>query len=146
MSAKLLSEFYERDLLQVKEELKLYPDEKSIWKIPKGINNSTGTLCLHIAGNLLHFIGATLGNSNYIREREKEFSLRDISRQELLNQLDQALVVIRSVMPSLTDDQLQQNFPLEKHGKIVSTEHMLVHLLVHLGYHLGQINYHRRMI
>ena len=142
----LLAGFYERDLLKVKEEIDLYPDEQSIWSLSPGINNSAGTLCLHIAGNLLHFIGATLGNTGYIRERDREFSLRNIPRAELHAQLDQALIDIRRIMPALTDEQLQQNFPLEKHGETVTTAHMLVHLLGHLGYHLGQINYHRRMI
>ena len=145
MLSSLLTEFYERDLLKVKEELHLYPDEKSIWNIKSGISNSGGTLCLHMAGNLLHFIGALLGHSGYVRERDKEFSLRDVPRQELLHQIDQALAVIKTTLPALTDEQLKKDFPLEKHGKIVSTEHMLVHLLAHLGYHLGQLNYHRRM-
>ncbi|MBP8238915.1 MAG: DUF664 domain-containing protein, partial [Saprospiraceae bacterium] len=37
-------------------------------------------------------------------------------------------------------------YPLEKHGKVVTTRYMILHLLTHLNYHLGQINYHRRLI
>ena len=146
MTANLLCEFYLRDLDKVMEELSLFPDEASVWKLAPGINNSTGTLCLHIAGTLLHFIGATLGHTGYIRERDKEFSLRNISRNDLTLQLNQAKAVLEKTLPGLTDDELQKDFPLEKHGHIVSTHHMLLHLLIHLGYHLGQINYHRRLV
>lgn len=146
MTAPLLSEFYLRDLFKVKEELLAYSDEKIIWILVPGINNSTGTLSLHIAGNLLHFIGATLGKTGYVRERDQEFALRNISRNDLIHQLDQAIHVIQNVLPGLSDEELEQNFPLEKHGQVVTVHHMLVHLLAHLSYHLGQINYHRRMI
>lgn len=146
MQANLLAGFYERDLLKVIEELNSYTDEKLIWALKPGINNSTGTLALHIAGNLLHFIGSALGNTGYVRERDKEFSLRDVSKNELIQQLNEARTVLSAILPTLNDTDLQKDFPLEKHGEIVSTNHMLTHLLVHLGYHLGQINYHRRLV
>ena len=41
---------------------------------------------------------------------------------------------------------MEKEFPLEKHGTIVSTMQMLLHLFGHLSYHLGQINYHRRLL
>ncbi len=145
MTSTLLCEFYIRDLEKVKEELSLYPDEKSIWALTPGINNSAGTLCLHLAGNLLHFIGATLGKTGYIRERDKEFALRNISRDDMMMQLNKAILDVTSILPGLSDEDLSGNFPLEKHGQVVTTHHMLVHLLAHLGYHLGQINYHRRI-
>ena len=145
MTSTLLCEFFIRDLEKAKEELTRYPDEKSIWALAPGINNSGGTLCLHIAGNLLHFIGATLGKTGYIRERDKEFTLRNISRDDLLIQLNNAIRDVASILPGLSDEDLSENFPLEKHGQVVTTHHMLVHLLSHLGYHLGQINYHRRI-
>jgi hypothetical protein len=46
----------------------------------------------------------------------------------------------------LTAADLEKEFPLEKHGQVITTGYMLLHLLTHLNYHLGQINYHRRLI
>jgi len=146
MLSALLTEFYERDLMKVKEELNLYADEQSVWTLKPGINNSAGTLGLHITGNLLHFIGAVLGKTGYIRDRDKEFSLRNVSRQELNRQLDETIEVIRKTLPGITDVQMEETFPIELNKKTVTTGYVVVHLAIHLGYHLGQISYHRRMI
>ena len=65
----------------------LYKNEEDVWKIKEGISNSAGNLTLHLLGNLNHFIGATLGNTGYVRERDKEFSLKNIPRIQLVEDL-----------------------------------------------------------
>ena len=71
-----------RDLQKLKSELELYTNESSIWKVDKGISNTAGNLCLHLVGNLNTYIGETLGHTGYIRNRDAEFALKNISRQE----------------------------------------------------------------
>ncbi len=73
-----LIEIFERDLLKLKEEISLYKDENNLWVTEKQISNAAGNLTLHLIGNLNHFIGATLGHTGYVREREKEFSTKNI--------------------------------------------------------------------
>lgn len=141
-----LIEFFERDLLKVKEEISLYEQEQDLWVIPPGIHNSAGNLTLHLVGNLNHFIGATLGNTGYLRQREAEFSLRNVPRTTLFSMLDDTILAVKDSLQNLSDADLEENFLLEKHGKIVSVTHMLLHLSTHLSYHLGQINYHRRLL
>ena len=141
-----LIELFERDLLKVKEELRQYDTEAGIWEVRPGISNSAGNLTLHLIGNLQHFIGATLGQTGYVRRREDEFALKFIARETLLSMLDDTIVVVKTSLDKLTSSDLEADFPLEKHGTIVSVTHMLLHLLAHLNYHLGQINYHRRLI
>lgn len=146
MLSKTLAELFERDLLKLKEEILLYKDEKKMWLIGNQISNSGGNLCLHLIGNLNHFIGATLGNSGYIRQRDLEFSSKNVPRATLIEKIDVTIQVIVPVLNQLTQEQLEADFPLEKHGQIVTTEYMLLHLLTHLSYHLGQIDYHRRLL
>ena len=141
-----LIEIFERDLLKLKEEISLYKDFKNLWKIQKSISNSAGNLTLHLIGNLNHFIGATLGNTGYIRQREKEFSDKNISVTTLNKEIDAAILTIKATLTSLPAESLENNFPLEKHGSIIKTSFMLLHLSSHLSYHLGQINYHRRLL
>jgi Protein of unknown function (DUF1572) len=140
-----LSELFERDLHKLKTEVNLYKDENNLWVIREGISNSAGNLCLHLVGNLNHFIGAALGNSGYVRHRDDEFSLKNIPRRELIINIDNCILILNNTFSRLTDADLEKDFPLEKHGTIVSTMHMLLHLFGHLSYHLGQINYHRRL-
>ncbi|HUM50650.1 MAG TPA: DUF1572 family protein [Chitinophagales bacterium] len=142
----LLADFFERDLLKLKEEINLYKEENNLWKIENKISNSAGNLCLHLIGNLNHFIGATLGNTGYVRQRELEFSSKNIPRNELHSEIDKLIPIVVNTLKNLNDADFEANFPLEKHGKIVKTDYMLFHLLTHLNYHIGQINYHRRLL
>lgn len=141
-----LSVIFERDLLKLKEEITAYNDESSLWVMKQGISNSAGNLCLHLIGNLNHFIGATLGHTGYVRERDKEFSMKNIPRAEMLASIDAVALTVTTTLNNLTGVDLEKDFPLEKHGQIVKTGPMLLHLLSHLSYHLGQINYHRRLL
>lgn len=146
MLKSTLLEIFERDLNKLIEEINLYKQEESLWEIKEGISNSAGNLCLHLVGNLNYFIGATLGQTGYIRHREDEFNLKNILRTDLIININNCALIVKETIEKLTVEDLNKDFPLEKHGSVVSTTHMLVHLLVHLGYHLGQINYHRRLI
>lgn len=146
MLVQNLSDFFVRDLNKLVEEIQQYKDEYDIWKTTPGINNSGGNLCLHLIGNLNHFIGAVLGNTGYIRHRDNEFSLKNVLRDDLILNIKNCILIIKSTFDKLSDADLEKNFPLEKHGEVVSNQHMLLHLFGHLNYHLGQINYHRRMI
>ena len=145
MVKEALLEIFERDLGKLKEEISLYTDENNLWKTEKQISNSGGNLALHLIGNLNQFIGATLGNTGYVRERDKEFSDKNIPVQKILDNIDATIIVVKNTLSNLTAEDFEKVFPLEKHGQIVKTDFMLLHLLAHLEYHLGQINYHRRL-
>lgn len=146
MTAPHLATFFERDLRKLIDEVRLYKAEEKLWALPPGISNTAGNLCLHIVGNLKHFIGATLGHTGYVRQRDLEFSTKGVPREKLIHLLEEAIQVVNLCLVQLTEKELAANFPLEKHGEVVTTEHMLLHLLTHLNYHLGQVNYHRRLV
>lgn len=143
---KSLLEILERDLSKLESEINLYPDEDSIWKLQGEIKNSGGTLCLHICGNLQHFIGAILGNSGYVRNREHEFAARNVPRADLIKEISQTKTAVRSALEQLNVEALTKDFPIEVFGKPMTTMFFLIHLAGHLNYHLGQVNYHRRII
>ena len=135
-----------RDLDSVRSQLEAYPDEDAIWQTPPGMTNSAGTLALHIAGNLQHFIGAKLGGSGYVRDRRAEFELRGVSRTEMVSELDRASAAVEQALRTLPDHQLETDFP-EAFGELqLTTGQYLVHLTTHLSYHVGQLDYHRRAV
>ena len=141
-----LIEIFERDLNKLKEEINFYKNERDLWIIEKEINNSAGNLCLHLIGNLNHFIGTTLGETGFVRDRENEFSAKNETRQNLTNEIEKTIETVKSSLNKISNDAFDKNFPVEKHGKVVKMDFMLLHLLTHFNYHLGQINYHRRLI
>ena len=144
MLIDVLRTIFERDLSKMKQEIELFQSEKNIWRIDKSIANSSGNLCLHLVGNLNAYIGATLGQSGYIRNRDAEFSLKDIPQKELIKMVEDTVVVVDRVLSTLKMSDLEREYPVL--SEKTSTEYFLVHLAVHLGYHLGQINYHRRLL
>ena len=144
--AVMIEHFLRRDLRTLRLELEAYPDEQLLWALPPGLPNSSGTLALHLAGNLQHYIGAVLGGSGYIRNRDEEFAARGVPREALLEQLSEADAAIRSTLPRLTDAQLSQPYPELIRDRSLETGDFLIHLAVHLGYHLGQVSYHRRLV
>ena len=141
-----ITTLFERDLNRLIKEIQSYEDEKDIWRIKEGISNSAGNLVLHLIGNLNHFVGATLGNTGYLRDREKEFSDKNVPQKKLIEDIDDTIVVVRTALKDLSKDDLEKDFPHSFNNTISSTEFVLLHLLGHLNYHLGQINYHRRLI
>lgn len=146
MNTATLIEIFDRDLNKLITEINLYKDEERLWIIKDGIGNSAGNLCLHLIGNLNHFIGAILGNTGYVREREKEFSLKNIPRKELIQSIENTITVVKESLSKLSATDFEKLFPLEVFGKPLTTGFMLLHLTTHLAYHLGQINYHRRLL
>ena len=146
MLTKTLIKIFTRDLNKLKIEIDAYNSEENLWLLDKEITNSAGNLCLHIVGNLNHFIGAILGESGYIRQRDLEFSLKNVLKTELLQQIDDTIQLVENVLVKLSAKDLEKQYPIIVFKEPMSTEYFLVHLTTHLSYHLGQINYHKRLI
>jgi hypothetical protein len=135
-----------RELDGFKRELALFPDDESVWTTLPGVTNSAGNLALHVAGNLQHFIGAVLGGTGYVRNRELEFGQRSGPRENIYAELDAAIAVVRRVLPGIANDTLDQEFPEQLMGMTFRTSTFLVHLCAHAGFHLGQAGYLRRIL
>jgi uncharacterized damage-inducible protein DinB len=146
MLISILQSLFERDLNRLKTEIESYSDEKNLWLVDKSISNSAGNLCLHLVGNLNAFIGAELGKTGYIRHRDLEFSAKDVSKKELSEKIVTTIEVVKKSLATVTQEQLEADYPIMVFKEKISTGLFLVHLATHLNYHLGQINYHRRLL
>ncbi|MDP9958728.1 DinB family protein [Chryseobacterium lathyri] len=146
MIIESLKSLYNRDLNKLRVEIESYENEKALWKTDKNIANSAGNLCLHLVGNLNNYIGAELGKTGYIRNRELEFSLKDIPRAELIEKITATIAMVDHVLSELTAEDLEKEYPVVVFQDTMTTGYFLIHLITHLDYHLGQINYHRRLL
>lgn len=146
MLARYASAVFLRELRTLKREIDAYPDDASVWRTLPTIPNTSGTLALHMAGNLRHFVGAVLGGTGYVRDRDAEFARRDVPRAELHAEIDAAMRDVETVLGRLTEADLAREFPLEVAKSHVNTGDFLFHLATHLSYHLGQVDYHRRAV
>jgi hypothetical protein len=141
-----ISRLLTRELATLRDELLAYPDERAIWTVPKGVPNSAGNLALHLTGNLRWYIGAQLGATRYVRDRDAEFSRRNVPRAELIAQVEAAADDVTRTLAVLDPSSLDAQYPLEVGGVRLATGRFLLHLEGHFAYHLGQIDYHRRIV
>jgi hypothetical protein len=146
MTGPALAAIMSRELKTLERELNAYQTEEQVWALPAGLPNSGGTLVLHAAGNLLHFVGAVLGGASYVRDREAEFSRRGVSRAELIEDLRRADAAVRSTLEALDPKRFDETFPLPVANRRLTTGDFMTHLAVHLAYHAGQVDFHRRIV
>ncbi len=139
-------EFFLRDLEKVKDEISRYTNENDIWTVKGDIQNSAGTLTLHLIGNLKHFVGAQIGLTGYVRNRDQEFADRNIPREKLLAEIEEVIAMLKKVLPTVKDEDFSKEFPVEMYGAKRNTGYILLSLSTHFCYHLGQIDYHRRLV
>lgn len=140
-----------REIGAARRQILAYPDDDAPWRTLPGWPNPGGTLALHLAGNLRHFVGAVLGGTGYVRDRTGEFSRQGLTRTELASELLAAEVAVRTVLEALPAEALDQPWPSSFSGLAPSPVRIparlfLLHLVAHAAYHLGQLDYHRRAV
>ncbi len=118
--------------------------DQQLWTKPLEPGNSIGHLILHLTGNLNHFVGAQLGGTGYVREREREFTeTQRPARDVLLANLDDAVATFRRVVSGLSPEQLAAPHPESRFGSVLNG---LVHLVSHFALHRGQMSYIVRLV
>jgi uncharacterized damage-inducible protein DinB len=118
--------------------------EPEFWRKPLDPGNSIGHLVLHLTGNLNYFVGAQLGNTGYVREREREFTETQVpAKAEALRNLEDAVKTFRRVVSGLRTEQLAAPHPETRLGIVMSA---LVHLVAHFALHRGQMTYIARLV
>ena len=140
----ILAGFYERDIRRLIDEINAFKSEENLWKTEGAIKNSSGNLALHLLGGLSFFIGTTLANNGYVRNRDLEFSQKDVERTMIVAQLETLALLAAETLKA--QEEMDAEFPIAFDGKKNSKAYVLVTLLAHLNYHLGQVNYLRRVL
>jgi uncharacterized damage-inducible protein DinB len=136
----------DRDLGALRRELEAYPDERQIWQEVPGLPNTAGTLALHLAGNLQHYLGARWAGTGYVRDRDAEFARRGVSRAELVAEVELARAAVASALARVPADAMAEDYPELIAQARIRTGDYLLHLCTHFTYHLGQLDAHRRIV
>jgi hypothetical protein len=142
----ILASFYERDINKLIEEMNLFTNEENLWRTQGTLKNSSGNLVLHIIGGLNYLIGATLAKTGYVRNRDQEFIQKGVERKYLVAQLEELNTMITETINALTQEQMEDEYPIFFDKAKTTVSYVLVQLLLHLNYHLGQVNYLRRIL
>lgn len=140
-----LLKLFERDLERLNSELNEYKKEEDLWKVSGDTKNPAGNLILHICGNLKHFVGATLCKTDYVRDREAEFTGK-ATKAELAENIRETKELIRDYLERASVDNMTDPYPLQPFGYPMTKSEFLIHLYGHLNWHMGHVNYHRRLL
>ena len=137
---------YNRELDKFQNEVDAYTTDDQMWTILPGTINSGGNLAQHLIGNLRTYIGLTLGEIPYLRNRDAEFKERLFTKGSLSAEIEILKQLIESSISGLSEEDLQSEYSKDVLPMFPeqTVNIILTHLLIHLGYHLGQLNYHRR--
>ena len=141
-----LIQLFSRDFNKLSEEIKSFENQANLWKTSGDISNTAGNLCLHLVGNLNHFIGAVIGKSGYKRTRDEEFSTRNVAKDDLVAMVFECKETVISTLSEFNVEKLKTAYPIRVFDEDMTYEFFLIHLVAHLNYHLGQINYLRRIL
>jgi uncharacterized damage-inducible protein DinB len=118
--------------------------ERELWAKPIEPGNSVGHLILHLTGNLNYFVGAKLGSTGFVRDREREFTeTQPPTKAEVLANLDAAVALFRQVVGGLSAEQLAAPHAEARFGPVFQC---LVHLVAHFALHRGQMSYLVRLV
>lgn len=121
------------------------PPEALNWRPPQpeGADpmNSMGALVVHLAGAEHFWIGETIGGAPPTRERDAEFAFVAGSAVEPLRRLEAVAEETRSVLASLTAEQVAGNCQVGE--RMVPLRFAIIQIIDHYALHLGhmQITY-----
>lgn len=137
---------FNREIKKLQNEVEAYLNDDQMWAVVPGTINSGGNLVQHLIGNLRTYIGLTLGNVPYVRNRDAEFGERLFTKESFLAELNVLAEITESSLNRLSDEDLRREYSKDVLAMFQdqTVGIVLTHLLIHLGYHMGQINYHRR--
>ena len=144
-------EFVKNSLYRIDESTRMiqicFQDltEEEIWRKPNANSNSIANLILHLCGNITQYIISSLGETNDIREREKEFSTTaGHTKNQLLQQLVDTVQKAKKVILNASDEDLLKI--REVQGFHFSGIGVVIHAVEHYSYHTGQIAFWSKLM
>jgi uncharacterized damage-inducible protein DinB len=119
--------------------------DEQVWWRANEESNSIGNLLLHLSGNVRQWISSGLGAKPDHRERDLEFSERDIiTREALLTKLRETLNEADSVLSEFDQSRLLDNYKIQS-SEVTALE-AIFHVTEHFSMHTGQILYITKLL
>lgn len=111
---------------------------KQVWNRGSEAENSIGNLLLHLAGNLRQWIISGVAQAPDVRNREAEFSHREVIEPEtLLARLRETVTAADIVLSRVNAEQLLDKRRIQVYD--VTVMQAIYHCVEHFSGHTGQI-------
>jgi hypothetical protein len=136
-----LGRYYEKAAAQIQALVQPLSDD-DFWRQPYPYGNSTGHLLLHLTGNLNYYIGAEIGSTGYVRNRDLEFS--DASRRPkavVLQEFSQAIAMVKGTLARQSDQDWGAHYTARGMEDAENRFTAFLRCAAHLQHHAAQIVY-----
>jgi hypothetical protein len=146
MITTVLIDLYNREIDRLKNEIVSFESDDLLWKSSETAIPPPGNLCLFVTGSLQHYIGNMIGDSGYIRNKEAEMKARNLSRERLMEEVENMRQTVVDALEQVSKSELLKVFPTNEFEEAVTTEFYLMHLLRTLSFYSGQISVLRALV
>jgi hypothetical protein len=111
--------------------------EQQVWWRPNPSSNSVGNLVVHLCGSMRHFWGRGVGGSDYVRDRDGEFTARGpVAKVELRRLLDDTVAEADRILGTVDERLLEVT---DRAGGPMTVAAALSRMSHHWAFHAGQI-------
>ncbi len=138
--ASVLAECYAANLARIRE-LASPLTAAQFWTKPFHFGNSFGHLVLHLTGNLNYYIGAHIADTEYVRDRPREFTeSKPPSKEETLKRFGDAVAMVIETIHSQSSDDWAKSYSA---AGIDSANRLdaVLRCAAHMQHHIGQMVY-----
>lgn len=119
---------------------------EQLWFSDEVVVNSIGTLARHMTGNFNHFFGAGFLKNGYVRNREQEFSERDIPKAQVISDFQAAAGVVQQAAMAINEEDVNKPYRTPCGVDFDSLGYHLIRLTTHFAHHHGQVSYAVRYV
>ncbi len=123
---------------QIQNDLNSLPDEALDWS-PGHEMNSVSVIITHLTGAERFLVGDIIMGDPSNRNRDAEFTVKGVSKADLVRRLNESEAYITNAFEKLTMASLDQERLHPRHGNQVKVAWALLHCLDHVALHLGHL-------
>jgi len=116
--------------------------EEQMWRRPFTHGNSVGHLVLHMTGNLNYYIGAQVGETGYVRDRDREFTEPEPKpKGEVLAAFDRAIQMVIDTIEKQAPEDWLKRYSAVREPECKERFAIFLRCAGHAYHHVGQIVY-----
>ena len=116
--------------------------EGQFWQKPFSFGNSFGHLVLHLTGNLNYYIGAEVGKTGYVRDRDREFAEpKRIPKAQALAKFQEAVATVIRTAQAQSPSDWAKFYTAAREEDAGNRFTIFLRCATHLHLHVGQMNY-----
>ncbi len=115
---------------------------EQFWQKPYPYGNSVGHLVLHLTGNLSYYIGASIAETGYVRDRHREFTdARPPHKEEALRAFDLTIAMVVATIRKQSAGDWGKAYTAEREPEAEDRFQIFMRCAGHAYHHVGQIVY-----